>query len=58
MVLSQARIKAENTALLSEKTSWTMSNASPEDSQRAWEAEKAELVKAKEEASALAKVSP
>lgn len=52
----KARIRDENAALLVEKANWATSAASPEDAQRQWEAEKADLIKARDEAAATAKV--
>lgn len=52
----KTRIKEENAALLAEKTTWAMSAPSSEDAQRHWETEKSDLIKAREEVDATAKV--
>lgn len=52
----QSQVRQEKDALEAEKATWVAGATSPEDSQAAWESEKAALTKARDEALQRAKV--
>lgn len=56
MEILQAQVRQEKDALEAEKATWVAGATSPEDSQAAWESEKAALTKARDEALQRAKV--